>query len=456
MGDWMRAFASELFPICRSITGEGLRATLRRIQQEIPIAIHEVPSGAQVLDWVIPDEWNIRDAWIKNARGERVVDFRKHNLHVVNYSMPVRARKALTKLMPHLHTLPEHPDWIPYRTSYYKRQWGFCLEHRRLAAMSDGEYEVCIDSTLAPGSLSYGELLIPGESEDEFLISTHCCHPSLANDNLSGIAVAVALAKQLNGRARRSARAGDTATRSGVRGATRPACSVRFLFIPGTIGAITWLARNEERLERIKHGLVLTCLGDSGPFTYKRSRRGDAPIDFVVEQVLRKSGAPHRIIDFAPTGYDERQYCSPGFNLPVGCLMRSQHGVFPEYHTSADNLDFIKAESLAESLGHLLAVIEQNENEPADPARTTIQDSRFTTHGSRFINLKPKGEPQLGKYGLYEALDNDMSPALWVLNFSDGGHSLADIAARSGLPFDKVARAADILCNHGLLKEAGP
>ncbi|HWN96508.1 MAG TPA: DUF4910 domain-containing protein [Methylomirabilota bacterium] len=437
----MHALASELFPICRSITGDGLRATLRRIQREVPITIHEVPSGTPVLDWTIPDEWNIRDAWIKNARGERVVDFRDSNLHVVNYSTPVRRRLRLAELKGHLHTLPDHPDWIPYRTSYYQRDWGFCLAHNQLQQLDDGEYEVCIDSTLAPGALSYAELLIPGETQNEFLISCHCCHPSLANDNLSGVVVGVALAQAV-----RDLRKSPSHF------------SYRFLFLPGTIGAITWLARNEDRISRIKHGLVLTCLGDDGDITYKKSRRADAEIDRAVQETLNETGASHRILDFFPYGYDERQYCSPGFNLPVGCLMRSPHGTFPEYHTSADNLTFITPEALGDSLEKILAVLGRIERQRVGPSHDSPDHAPcFTHHTSRrFLNLKPKGEPQLGKYGLYEAMNGDVVPALWVLNFSDGLHSLAQIAIKSGLSFDKLARAADILSSHGLLKEVGP
>jgi aminopeptidase-like protein len=477
----MHALASELYPICRSITGEGLRATLRRIQREIPITLHEVPSGTPVLDWTVPDEWNIREAWIANARGERVVDLRQHNLHVVNYSVPVRARLSLAELRPRLHTLPERPDWIPYRTTYYKRDWGYCLTHRQLQQLEEGQYEVCIDATLAPGALSYGELLIPGESGDELLISCHCCHPSLANDNLSGVAVAVALAKAVLNGLRSERRAGcpppaadDGDARIGATGKARRFKfhhSIRLLFIPGTIGAITWLARNCATVHRITGGLVLTSLGDAGGFTYKRSRRGNAEIDRTVEHVLQSAGTPHRIIDFLPYGYDERQFCSPGFNLPVGCLMRSQHGTFPEYHTSADNLEFIKAGQLAEALAVLLQVVEElegvrREDVQRESARGAVKSSkalrphsRFTFHVSpsqRFLNLKPHGEPQLGKYKLYEALDGDMMPALWVLNFSDGAHSLEEIAARSGVHFDKLARAADILTSRGLLKEVEP
>ncbi len=432
----MHAFASELFPICRSITGEGLRRTLRRIQNEIPLVLHEVPSGTPVLDWSIPDEWNIRDAWIKNSRGERLVDFQESNLHVVNYSVPIRAQLSWADLEPHLHSLPDHPEWIPYRTTYYKRDWGFCLSDRKRQQIPEGQYEVCIDATLRPGALTYGECLLPGATPEEFVFSCHCCHPSLANDNLSGIAVAVELAKALRTLPHRF--------------------SYRFLFVPGTIGAITWLARNEESVGRIKNGLVLTCLGDSGPFTYKKSRQGDAPIDRAMVRQLEEGGARHRVIDFFPYGYDERQYCSPGFNLPIGCLMRSQHGTFAEYHTSADNLDFITPSALAASVETILAVIKALEADRA-PAMPGPPHSPANNDGTaRFLNLKPKGEPQLGKYGVYEALEGDVMPALWVLNLSDGTRSLAQISARAGLAFDKVLRASDILMSRGLLKEVEP
>ncbi len=444
-GREMHALATELFPICRSITGDGLRTTLRRIQKEIPISIVEVPSGTPVLDWTVPDEWNIRDAWIADASGERIVDFRKSNLHVVNYSSPVRERVSLSDLKSRLHSLPQQPEWIPYRTTYYKRDWGFCLSHRQLSQLADGEYEVCIDSSLKPGSLSYGEFLIPGETKDEFLISCHSCHPSLANDNLSGIVLAVALAKHLQ----------QSRTLH---------YSYRFLFSPGTIGAIAWLARNRRAVSRVKHGVVLSCVGDAGKVTYKKSRRGDAPIDRAFQQILHESRAAHRILDFSPYGYDERQYCSPGFNLPMGCFMRSGHGTFPEYHTSADNLDFLKPAALADSLEKVLAAIEVIESqEDSGGAFDFDCESRVsyhvfpTTHQHRrFLNLKPHGEPQLGKYGIYEAFGGDVMPALWLLNFSDGEHSVSDIAARSGLPFDKLLYAADILASRGLLKEVEP
>jgi aminopeptidase-like protein len=420
----MHALASELFPICRSITGDGVRRTLDILREHIPLSSIEIPSGTAVFDWVVPNEWNIRDAWIKDERGERVVDFRTNNLHVVSYSTPIRRRMPLAELKPHLHSLPQQPDLIPYRTSYYKESWGFCLSHRALEHLSDGVYDVCIDATLSPGHLTIGECYVPGESQDEVLLSAHICHPSLANDNLSGVALAVALARRLQERRRRY--------------------SYRLLFIPGTIGSIAWLALNERKTQHIKHGLVLTCVGDAGAPTYKRSRRGSAAIDRAASHVLRTAAEPHRIIDFFPYGYDERQYCSPGFNLAVGCFMRSQHGTFPEYHTSADDLSFIQPEQLADSLEIVWKILE------------TLENNRT------FSNTNPKCEPRLGKRGLYGGVGGtrhgafDELALLWVLNLSDGTHDLLTIAERAGMHFPEIERAAEALHACGLLEEIPP
>lgn len=421
LGEAMHAMVRELHPICRSITGEGVRQTLARLQQEIPLEVREVPSGTRVFDWTVPREWNIRDAYVKNRRGARVIDFRRHSLHVVNYSVPVHARMSLAQLRPHLHTLPDQPDLIPYRTSYYKEDWGFCLPHRelqQLEQLQDEEYEVCIDSTLQDGSLTYGECLLEGSSTDEVLVSCHVCHPSLANDNLSGIAVATFLAKHLR----------ETALRH----------SYRFVFVPGTIGSITWLSLNEERARRIRHGLVLTCIGDLGDFTYKRSRHGDATIDRAVDHVLRHSSRPYTTRDFSPYGYDERQYCSPGFDLHVGCLMRSPHGEFPQYHTSADNPEFVDPQALAGAFTTILSVFDVLENDRP------------------YRNLNPKCEPQLGKRGLYSAIGGTSVKErelamLWVLNLSDGHYTLLDVARRSGMPFAAIRDAAELLLRHDLL-----
>jgi aminopeptidase-like protein len=417
-GGELHRFAAELYPICRSITGDGIRRTLALIQNRIPLKISEVPTGTPVFDWTVPKEWNIRDAYIKDSSGKKVVDFRQCNLHVLNYSTPMHATMLLSELKTHLFTLPEHPDWIPYRTSYYKPDWGFCLSHNQLTVLKDGDYEVCIDSSLEDGHLTYGECYLPGASTDEVLISCHACHPSLANDNLSGLTVATALAERLSTKDLRY--------------------SYRFLFIPGTIGAITWLARNRDSVGRIRHGLVLTGIGDAGGFHYKKSRRGNAEIDEAAAHVLRHCGESSEILEFSPYGYDERQYCSPGFNLPVGCLMRSVWGTFPEYHTSADNLDFIQPSQLARSLRVCAGIVDVLEN------------------NQRYRNLNPYCEPQLGKRNLYrstggEAIGVEINARLWVLNFSDGEHSLLDIADRSGMPFSAISAAAELLRESGLL-----
>ena len=407
-------------PICRSITGDGLRRSLEALKKFVPLGLREVPTGTRVFDWSVPKEWNIRDAYIKNSRGEKVVDFQKCNLHVVNYSVPVREKMGLAELRQHLFTLPDRPDWIPYRTSYYKETWGFCLSHHQWEALPDEEYEVFIDSTLEPGHLTLGELRIPGATREEVLISCHSCHPSLCNDNLSGMVVGAKLAQCL--------------------GKLPLRYSYRFLWIPGTIGVITWLALNEAVIPWIKHGLVLSCVGDPGRFTYKRSRRGSAEIDRAVEHVLRSSGPDFDLLEFSPYGYDERQYCSPGVNLPVGCFMRTPNGKYPEYHTSADSLDLVNASALAESVGALLRVVEVLE-----------QDERY-------VNLNPKCEPQLGRRGLYRQMGGTSSTRLeeallWVLNFSDGEHSLLDIAERSKLGFSTVREAAEMLVANGLLRK---
>lgn len=415
----MHSLAGDLYPLCRSITGDGVRATLRRIAQEIPLEIREVPSGLEVFDWTVPEEWNIRAGWIKDPKGNTIVDFANHNLHVLGYSTPVHEKISLTDLKPHLFSLPEQPDLIPYRTSYYRKNWGFCVPHRLVESLEDGEYEVFIDADHKAGSMTIAECVLPGATTEEVLISAHTCHPSLANDNLAGIAVAVELAKHLMGIDRR--------------------LTYRFVFMPGTIGSITWLALNEEKASNIKHGLVITCAGDSGRVTYKETRDGNAPIDRAMRHVLKTSGDDHRIAPFHPYGYDERQYSSPGFNLAIGGLMRSQHGTFPEYHTSADNLDFIKPEKMADTLDKAVQAIEVLE------------------HNACYLNLKPKCEPRLGKYGLYgggggqRTGDFDELALLWVLNQSDGTKDLLAIAEKANMPFRKILTAAKALEAAGLL-----
>jgi aminopeptidase-like protein len=420
-GEQMYKLAKTLFPIARSITGAGARKTLQLIKRKIPIKISEVPTGTKVFDWNIPKEWNIWDAYIKNSKGQKILDFKKSNLHILNYSIPVNRKIGLTELKKHLHTLPDHPDWIPYLTSYYKEDWGFCLSHNQYKKLKNEIYQVFIDSELENGNLTYGELYLRGKSRDEVLISTYICHPSLANDNLSGIILTAFLAARLSRQA-------------------RTYYSYRFLFIPETIGAIAWLSLNEEKSKNIKHGLTVTCVGDSGQPTYKKSRQGDAPIDKAVEKVLAESGQPYKIISFSPAdGSDERQFSSPGFNFAVGSLMRTPYSRYAEYHTSADNLSFIGPAYLADSLDKYLKTIFILEN------------------NMKYANLNPKGEPQLGRRGLYRILGSQKKITLneeaifWVLNFSDSKNDLLDISLRSGLKFEDVKNAAYALLEKDLL-----
>ncbi|MFQ5769446.1 MAG: DUF4910 domain-containing protein, partial [bacterium] len=360
-------------------------------------------------------------AYIKDSSGQRVIDFNKSNLHVVNYSTPVNAKMSFSELKNHLFTLPEYPDWIPYRTAYYKESWGFCLSQNQLLELKDEEYEVFIDSTLQEGHLSYGEYCIKGETPDEVLIFCHTCHPSLCNDNLSGIALVTFLAKYLS--------------RLSLK------YSYRFLFAPATIGSITWLCLNEEQTSKIKHGLVVANVGDAGHLRYKKSRAGDAEIDKAVIYVLKQSNKNYEIKDFSPYGYDERQFCSPGFNLPVGSLTRTTNGCYSQYHTSADNLDFVNAEYLADSFSIFASVIDLLEN------------------NKKYINTNPKCEPQLGKRGLYrdmggyKDIGSSQYAMLWILNLSDGKHTLLDIAEKSGIDFNSLKNTAKVLIDCNLLKE---
>lgn len=429
-----------LFPICRSITGEGLRRTLRYLAERIPLELREVPTGTRVLDWEIPREWTPRAAWVRTLSGETVVDFARHNLHLVQYSRAVPEQvMPMAALRPHLHSLPAQPDLTPYRTAYYADTWGFCLPHRALEGMTDPAYRVRVDADLAPGSLTYGECLLPGEEEGEVLVSAHCCHPSLANDNLSAIACALELARRLMNRPRRR-------------------FAWRFLFAPGTIGAVAWLAANRDgAARRVRHGMVLSNLGDAAPLTWKRSRRESAAMDRIVAHVLRHdaapeeggAGPPNRLLPFSPYGYDERQFCSPGFDLPVGCLQRSVHGEFPEYHTSADDLAFVRPEHLARSFAALQAIagaVEEGDEIP--------------------VSTSPFGEPQLGRRGLYAPIGGtgpgggggapgrgfDQMTLLWLLNLADGRHTLLDVAERAGRPFREVRAAAAAAAAAGLLE----
>lgn len=419
VGEAMYELIRGLYPICRSITGRGVRETLRQVAAHIPLKIHEVPTGTRVFDWTVPKEWNINDAYVRDAGGIKVIDFRKSNLHVLNYSVPIRKQVTLAELREHLYSLPHQPAWIPYKTSYYQARWGFCLSQNELDGLREGTYEAVIDATLEDGHLTYGECYIPGATPDEVLISCHVCHPSLCNDNLSGIALNTFLAKHLHGRALRY--------------------SYRFIFIPGTIGAITWLALNENTTHRVKHGLVVANVGDSGTMTYKKSRRGSAEIDRAAIHALTQCGNPFEVTEFSPYGYDERQFCSPGFDLPMGSLTRTPWGRYPEYHTSADNLSLVQPQYLADSFEQFLSVLDILEN------------------NNHYLNQNPKCEPQLGQRGLYRTMGGNAASKdselamLWVLNLSDGQHSLLDIAERSKLAFSTVHAAATQLEAAGLL-----
>lgn len=431
----MRSFMEEAFPLCRSITGDGVRATLDLVEGELaPVAEamrerfrwerHEVPTGTPVLDWTVPNEWNLVRATL-DGPGGRVLDTDECNLHVVSYSVPVDAEMDLDELRPHLHALEDRPDLIPYRTSYYNETWGLCLTQRALEALEPGLYRVQIDTRLEPGHLTYGEAVLvgaaagPDDTGDEILLSTHTCHPSMANDNLSGIAAVTEAARRL---------------------AAGPALghTVRILFIPGTIGSITWLARNRHTVERVKGGLVVAGAGDRAPATYKRSRRGHSRIDSVMARLVGQAGG--EVIDFYPYGYDERQFCSPGFDLPVGRLSRTLHGTYPEYHTSADDLSFVDDETL-------------------DHTTSLITDAVRALDGEvRYINTSPYGEPQLGRRGLYGSVGgainskSDEMAVLWLLAYSDGERSVADIATLSELPAQTLDVAARALADAGLLR----
>ncbi len=418
-GDEMHAWVSRLFPLCRSITGDGLRESLRQLGELAPVTLTEVPSGTNVFDWKVPLEWNVRKAFVADATGRRVIDLERSSLHVVGYSIPVRRRMTLEELRPHLHSIPSHPEWIPYRTSYYEESWGFCLSQSTLDAMTPGDYDVVIDSTLAPGSMTLGECVLPGETGDEVLVSAHSCHPSLANDNLSAMVVAAFLARTL--------------------GQVRRRFTYRFLFAPGTIGAIAWLALNPGPRRGVRAGLSVSCLGDAEPLTYHRTRQGDSELDRIAEVVLQRRPGGCRVLDFAPYG-DERQFCSPGIDMPVGVLTRSGHGASEKQHTSADDLGLVLPSCLSDSL---LAALE---------AVHALEANALVS------SLGPGCEPQLGRRGVYRDLAMRPSKRLlesalpWLMSLGDGKHSLVDIARRSSIPFAVVEEAARVLEGQALLR----
>jgi len=452
LGNDMMKLMHDLFPICRSITGDGVRKTLEIINEYVLVEKFEISSGKKVFDWIIPDEWNITDGYIIDPNGEKIVDFKKLNLHVLNYSTPIDTIIELSELKKHIFTDPDMPERVPYVTSYYKKNWGFCMSHNQLLGLKDGTYKIKIDSVLKSGSLTFGEFFIKGKSEEEILISTYICHPSLCNDNLSGIVLCTMLAKffkkiPLNH-------------------------SVRFLFIPETIGAVTWLSLNEKNLHKIKHGLNISDIGNKGDLIYKKSRRGNAKVDIVVPEILNKTRTRSKIVKFFPYGSDERQFCSPGLNLPVGHLMRefydtSVNGVQKSgYHTSGDDFSIISQESLQEAFNICVKIIFELDNsqmmEQDDTESKDVSDSNTRFRDDEyFYNLRPKCEPQLGKYNIYDEIGGMYNikkkelkfAILWVLNYSDGNHSLQNIAKKSEIKLEIIRNAAEILKQKGLISE---
>ncbi len=392
-------YFDRLWPICRSITGNGLRESLKIINEIVPLEITEVKTGTRVFDWVVPKEWNIRAAYIVDPNGKKVCDFSLNNLHVVSYSVPVNKNITYSELLEHLHYIEELPEAIPYITSYYKETWGFCISYTQFLSLAkDGEYQVVIDSTLEDGSLTYGEAVLKGETDEEVLFSTYLCHPSMANNELSGPLVQAFLYKKIAALPKRK-------------------YTYRFLFAPETIGVISYLHRFGDHLTKhLAAGYVLTCCGDTGSFVYKRSKRGDALCDRIAEHVLKYRDAAYEVIPFSIGGSDERQYCSPGFNLPVGSLTRSMYQRYKEYHTSLDNKDFISFAAMEETIAVYFEFVK------------ALELNDF------YINALPYCEPQLGKRGLYPNLVDpfykreSMHNRLHLLAYADGLIDLVSIA----------------------------
>ena len=420
-GTFMHALAARLFPICRSLTGDGVRQTLNIFKEHLmELAIHEIPSGTRCFDWTVPNEWNIRDAFVLDPTGKKIIDFTKCNLHVLGYSEPVDKEVTLDELQAHLHSLPDLPDAIPYVSSFYNRAWGFCISHNERQKLREGTYRVFIDSTLEPGSLTYAELLLPGNNQEEILISTYVCHPSLANNELSGPVVCLQLAKWLSELPQRR-------------------YSYRFLFIPETIGSIAYISRHLEHLQKyVIAGFTITCIGDERAYSYLPSRAGDTLSDRVAQHVLKHRAPDYIRYSFLDRGSDERQYCAPGVDLPIASLMRSKYGVYPEYHTSLDDLNLVTPKGL------------QGGYEVLRDCVTAIEiDRRY--------QVTVLCEPQMGKRGLYSPLmtrgvERAVQTRMDILTYCDGKHSLLDIADLLGTPVAEIFTFVEELIKHDLLR----
>ena len=421
IGIEMHTWARDLFPICRSLTGNGVRETLAYIGGIVPsLTVHEVPSGTEAFDWTVPNEWNIRGAYIEDEHGNRIVDFARNNLHVVGYSTPVDEWMPLDELQPHLHSLPDQPGAIPYVTSYYVSRWGFCLPHAQRETLADGNYHVVIDSTLEPGSLTYGEVLIPGREEKEIFLSTYICHPSMANNELSGPVVTTALARWI----------GSLPDRR---------FSYRIVFIPETLGAIVYISRHLGELQRrVIAGYVVTCVGDDRAYSLLHSRAGETLADRAAKLVLKRHAPDLVEYSYLDRGSDERQYCSPGVDLPVASIMRTRYNSYPEYHTSLDDLTLVTPSGLEGGFDALRRTIELIERNHVYQVTTPC-------------------EPQLGKRGLYPTLSTRGAGFLVrsmtnMLAYADGTRDLVDLAGHIGVSADEAVETAEKLAAAGLLK----
>jgi aminopeptidase-like protein len=420
-GTFMHGLAARLFPICRSLTGDGVRQTLSIFKEHLPeLVIHEIPSGTRCFDWTVPDEWNIRNAFVVDPTGKKIIDFTKCNLHVLGYSEPVDKEVSLDELQAHLHSLPDLPDAIPYVSSFYNRAWGFCISHNERQKLLEGTYRVFIDSTLEPGNLTYAELLLPGSSQQEVLVSTYVCHPSLANNELSGPVVCLQLAKWLSEMPERR-------------------YSYRFLFIPETIGSIAYISRHLEHLQKyVIAGFTITCIGDERAYSYLPSRAGDTLSDRVAQHVLKHRAPDFIRYSFLDRGSDERQYCAPGVDLPIASLMRSKYGVYPEYHTSMDDLTLVTPKGL-------------------QGGYEVLRDCVTAIEIERRYQVTVLCEPQMGKRGLYSPLmtrgvERTVQMRMDILTYCDGKHSLLDIANLLGAPIAEIFTFAKELVTHDLLR----